>query len=241
MIGRDLLLFGIFFAAAFVHPNRSLGAGKETKKFKAESSNEKTKSESHASEPKVTKWGVGSSIGVMYFGFGYGVEGWNSFGKNLQVGPQLLKVHGKIKTQGNELLDETMYTDMTQINLRSRYFLSETFYLSGGLAYSLFSGSYGFTIKSNNQEYTTPVSGSALSILASVGNQWRWSNGLVLGCDWVGATAYLNTALTVDAFEDKNVSEAVKAATQSSPETKGGNGLARQAISILQAYIGYQF
>lgn len=89
------------------------------------------------------------------------------------------------------------------VGLHAKRFLSNSFYVKGGLDYTKmkYNANYIWTSAPNKEAYGFEA--NLISAALVIGNQWQWDN-FTLGCDWIGLTLPISHEITSE-FNDKNL------------------------------------
>jgi hypothetical protein len=115
---------------------------------------------------------------------GTGVEGYFNINPRFQVGLDYYRVRGSKAKFGwywdpfRPTVDEHLF------ELYAKYFVGNSFALTGGLTYSRSDES--FTTSDNKTEIAN-FNSEVYALKVGLGNYWAFDFGLTLGCEWVGA------------------------------------------------------
>lgn len=189
--------------------------------------------------------GFGLNVGFIYIGGGGGAETWYSPTKKLDLGLRLLTGSGKSKASGSSGLLETADLKLFNASTNARFFLTESFFILGGIGYSSYSGKYGFTVASTKEEYLIPMTAGAATVSIAIGNMWKTRRGFVVGFDWIGYSylAGLKAKIADPKTEkERQTIDAIKLVENGGePKVKAQQLIARQNVYALLMTLGYSF
>jgi hypothetical protein len=130
--------------------------------------------------------GLGVNAGYVYYGAGFGAEAWYALSKDMELTAKFLMTpETEVSAAGGQALygEYGKFSQMSFAGLL-RYFVYNSFYLTGGLSYATITGIYGYKENSTGTLYSTTIAGSAIMGHVGLGNQWKFSSFYV-GADWV--------------------------------------------------------
>ena len=87
-------------------------------------------------------------------------------------------------TPGAKINSATL--DASIIMIHARYFVGNSFYVSGGLGQRTITAD--FDIQSTLIDYgiKSNIEAKSTSFMVAIGNQWQWDSGFSLGVEWIG-------------------------------------------------------
>jgi GH24 family phage-related lysozyme (muramidase) len=167
---------------ATVADGAEASATKKAKRVKQDVELVKKKAKSSPSS-----FGAAANVGIYSFTAGYGGETWYSPNKQMHLGIQVLTGSGERDAAKENNPDsgrpsEYIRMSIVEADLKMRYFITETFYLSPSFGYAAIKGDYGVKFKEASKTY--PYKSSMVLANIGIGNLWTFSNGFAIGAEW---------------------------------------------------------
>lgn len=191
----------LFASQAEAKPNKTKKSGSfvTTNYQAAPATATAKKHEAYTPDSRDGRFGVAATAGLLYVGVGYGIDTWYMATKRLQLGLEVNHVATEIdaRKQSGETaaLNEYLNMDLTGVKAMSKFFVWNSLFVSGGLSYNLVKGEYGYYFGETDDKAGHTYTATMMMAHVGLGNQWRLRNGLILGGEWIGAGAHLNTSV----------------------------------------------
>ena len=121
----------------------------------------------------------------------------------------------------------------------ARWFLGNSFNLSGGLGWRRASASAEIRNRSTLAKTTFDWKISSLTLPVAIGNHWQWKNGLSFGIDWLGAQIGFagDSEVSIESAEVSSGLEEIEKEIEDSGE-KVANGV---GLTLATVALGWSF
>ncbi|MBP9706057.1 MAG: hypothetical protein KBD78_00330 [Oligoflexales bacterium] len=179
---------------------------------------------------------------------GTGVGAFFHVNQNLHVG--ISHVSGTYDFSDDVDAPEDTTSTMEQADLKAsltqvfaRYFVGNSFYLSGGLGQRKVQADLDVRSTVFDHRINGSIKADSTVLNVSIGNAWSWDNGFFIGCEWVGLTVPLSNSnsgeltLSGTGVEEDAEFKKLKNDTEDVAELFGESTMA----SLLILHLGWAF
>lgn len=222
--------------------NLTVNAAEVTKDADAKEQPAATASGSSTASRSLKWGGLAVKGGMIASGIpGSGVEAYMNLSPKFQVGlgfsSGTLDLSSLVSTVALVSIDKVNLNAQI-IDVYSKYFVGNSFALTGGLAYRNMNSE--INVSSSGSSISTTSSGSAITAKVGIGNYWTYDFGLTIGCEWVGYLAPLSSSYSSTSTQTGTVSSNLTNVRNDAEDL--GKTLAKTgSVQLLNLTLGYSF
>ena len=129
---------------------------------------------------------------------------------------------------------------VNMVYLQARYFIGNSFYLSGGLGQRVVNAELKVSSKISNDAVTLDTTSDSVVFVVNIGNQWSFPFGLTIGIDWLGAAVPVSSSFSSSTKVTGELSSSLEELSNDGEELAEKIG----EITSFQAFlfnVGFQF